>query len=65
MVGTLPNDVGAGDRPVAEWAFVRGGVSISHGDLAVITLAVYEFNYGDVLHRSGVGLFMYGAAHPL
>ncbi len=41
VVGTLSNDVGAGVRHVAEWAFGRGGVSISHGDLAVLKLAVY------------------------
>ncbi len=65
MVGTLPSDVGAKVRHVAEWAFGHGGVSISHGDLAVIELAVCEFNYGDAIHRSGFELFMYGAAYPL
>ena len=42
-----------------------GGVSISHDDLAVIKLAVYEFKYDGALHRSGVELFVYGAAHHL
>ncbi len=65
VVGTLPNDACAEVKPVAEWAFVRGGVSISHGDLAVIKMAVYEFNYGGALHRSRVELFVYGAAHHL
>ncbi len=65
VVRTLPNDVGVGVRSVAEWAFGREGVSISYGDLAVIKLSVYEFNYGDTLPRSGVELFMYAAAHPL
>ncbi len=65
MIGTFPSDVGARVRPVAEWAFVRWGVSISHGDLAVIKLAVYEFKYGGALRGSGVELFVYGAAHHL
>ena len=65
MIGTLPSDVGAGVRPVAEWTFVRWGVSISHGDLAVIKLTVYEFKYGGALRRSGVELFVYGAADHL
>ena len=50
---------------MAEWAFVRWGVSISHGDLAVIKLAVYEFKYCGALHGSGVELFVHGAAHHL
>ncbi len=39
---------------MAEWTSVRWGVSISHGNLAVIELAVYEFKYGDTLRRIGV-----------
>ena len=65
MIGTLPSDVGASVRPVAEWAFVRWGVSISHGDLAVIKLTVYEFKYGSALCGSGVELFVYGPAYHL
>jgi hypothetical protein len=65
VIGALPRDVGAGVRPVAEWAFVRWGVSISHGDLAVIKLTVYEFKYGGALRGSGVELFVYGAAYHL
>ena len=65
MIGTLPSDVGAGVRPVAEWTFVRWCVSISHGDLAIIKLTVYEFKYGGALRRSGVELFVYSAAHYL
>ncbi len=65
MIGTFPSDVGAGVRSVAEWTFVRRGVSISHGDLSVIKLTVYEFKYGGALRRSGVELFVYGAADHL
>ena len=65
MVEALPSDVGAGVRHVAEWTFVRWGVSISHGDLAVIKLTVYEFKYGGTLRGSGVDFFFNGAAHHL
>ena len=65
VIGTHPSEEGAGVRPVAEWTFVRWGVSISHGDLAVIKLTVYEFKYGGVLRGSGVELFVYGAAYHL
>ena len=65
MIGTFPSDVGAGVRLVAEWAFVRWGVSISHGNLAVIELAIYEFEYGYTVRRSGVEFFVYRAAHGL
>ena len=65
MVWTLPSDVGAGVLPLAERACVRWSVSISHGNLAVIELAIYEFEYGDTFRRSGVELFVYSAAHYL
>ena len=57
--------VGAGVRPVAEWAFVRWGVSTSPGDFAVVKLAVYEFKQGGALLGSGVELFVYGPAYHL
>ncbi len=65
MVRTPPSDVGAGVRPLAERTGVRWGVSISHGNLAVIELAIYECNYGDTLRRSGVEFLVYSAAHYL
>ena len=43
VFGTFPCDVSARVWLVAEWAFVRGGVSVSHGYFAVTELAVYEF----------------------
>ena len=43
VFGAFPCDVGARVWLAAEWAFVRGGVSVSHGYFAVIELAVYEF----------------------
>ncbi len=42
---------------MAELALVRRGVSISHGDFAVIELAVYEFKEDGALLRSGVEFF--------
>ena len=65
VVRTLPSDVGAGVLPMAERTCARWGVSISHGNLAVIELAIYEFKYGDTFRRSGVELFVYSAAHYL
>ena len=65
MVGTLSSNVGAGVRYVADWTFVRLGVSMSHGELAVVKLTVYEFKYGGALRGSGVEFFVYGAADHL
>ena len=65
MVRALPSDVGAGFLPLAERTGVRWGVSISHGNLAVIELAIYEFKYGDTFRGNGVELFVYSAAHYL
>jgi hypothetical protein len=50
---------------VAEWAFVRWGVSISHGDFAVIELVVYEIKEGGALLRNGVELFVKSLSHRL
>ena len=65
VVRTLPSDVGARVLPLAERTGVRWGVSISHGNLAVIELAIYEFEYGYAVRRSGVEFFVYRAAHCL
>ncbi len=50
---------------MAERASVRWGVSISHGNFAVVELAVYEFKYGGTFRRVGVEFFVDGAAHRL
>ena len=54
VVGTFPCDVGVGVGLVAEWAFVRRGVSISLGDFAVVYLAVYEFEQGCAFCRGRI-----------
>ena len=43
VFGTFPCDMGARVWLVAEWTFVRRGVSVSHGYFAVIELVVYAF----------------------
>ena len=58
VLGTFPCDV-------AEWAFVRGGLSVSHGYFAVIKLVVYEFLEGGALFRIGFELFVNGSAYRL